>query len=411
LAQALYACSLRGSLRDMREGLYLRLWILSMALYPLHQCGADFLQAYEQLMGPVSEITSNNKNCSWGFQPDLPTIAKASSEFEDMIEIKVDDCGFYTLLMDGFVQSHAADEHIYHEMLVHPAMMAFAAMNRRAPARVFLGGSGEGAGAREALRWRSVQNVTMVDIDQSVTKLTLDWMPQMSNNSFDDPRLNVLTGDAIRYLEDMSDGETFDVLVLDFPDPFESNDLVALYARSVYELCRSRMHEGSVLVTQSGPCSGFDRRGELVDCEVVESLILKNIATAFEHVDVMQHPMATWKPDADEASSWSSLTFGTIGRGGASLRGGEDVGVNGVGIDSPLALVPASTDDWISREIGFGVLRYYDGGMHRAAWAKPLAFKERLLAIVGKARQHAPRFNSAGFSEALRQAARKSEEL
>lgn len=45
-----------------------------------------------------------------------------------------------------------------------------------------------------ALPRRSVRNVTMVDIDYEVTRFSLEWMPTLSNGSFKDPRLKVVTG-------------------------------------------------------------------------------------------------------------------------------------------------------------------------------------------------------------------------
>ena len=55
------------------------------------------------------------------------------------------------LVLDGRIQSTIRDEFIYHEMLVHPAMLA-----HPEPRRVFIVGGGEGATLREVLRHRSV---------------------------------------------------------------------------------------------------------------------------------------------------------------------------------------------------------------------------------------------------------------
>lgn len=72
-------------------------------------------------------------------------------------------CGvlLQVLLLDGKAQSAEADEWVYHELLVHPAMLL-----HPAPRRVFIAGGGEGATAREVLRHRCVERVVMVDIDQ-----------------------------------------------------------------------------------------------------------------------------------------------------------------------------------------------------------------------------------------------------
>ena len=65
------------------------------------------------------------------------------------------------LLLDGKSQSAEADEFVYHELLVHLALLL-----HPNPRTVFIAGGGEGATAREALRHRSVEKVVMVDIDK-----------------------------------------------------------------------------------------------------------------------------------------------------------------------------------------------------------------------------------------------------
>lgn len=68
-----------------------------------------------------------------------------------------------TLVLDGKTQSAQFDEPIYHECLTHPAMLM-----HPAPKRVFIGGGGELATAREVVRHASVEKCVMVDIDEKV---------------------------------------------------------------------------------------------------------------------------------------------------------------------------------------------------------------------------------------------------
>ena len=71
-------------------------------------------------------------------------------------------CLAQVLLLDGKSQSAEADEFVYHELLVHLALLL-----HPNPKTVFIAGGGEGATAREALKHRSVEKVVMVDIDQA----------------------------------------------------------------------------------------------------------------------------------------------------------------------------------------------------------------------------------------------------
>ncbi|KAJ1631872.1 S-adenosyl-L-methionine-dependent methyltransferase [Pavlovales sp. CCMP2436] len=69
-----------------------------------------------------------------------------------------------TLLIDGMIQSCQIDEFVYHECLVHPAMLLHATGVKT----VYIGGGGECSTAREVLRHASVTKCTMVDIDAEV---------------------------------------------------------------------------------------------------------------------------------------------------------------------------------------------------------------------------------------------------
>ncbi|MEM1672696.1 MAG: spermidine synthase, partial [Archaeoglobaceae archaeon] len=70
------------------------------------------------------------------------------------------------LLLDGFLQSSGEDEFIYHELLVHPAMVA-----HPRPRRVLIIGGGEGATAREVERYLDVEEIQMVDLDGELIEI------------------------------------------------------------------------------------------------------------------------------------------------------------------------------------------------------------------------------------------------
>src|SRR3989338_9191628 len=84
------------------------------------------------------------------------------------------------LVLDGKMQSSEVDEYIYHEALVHPAMLT-----HPHPEKVFIVGGGEGATLREILRHKSVKQVLMVDIDQEVVESCKLYLPQWSQGAFD----------------------------------------------------------------------------------------------------------------------------------------------------------------------------------------------------------------------------------
>ncbi|HEU0020551.1 MAG TPA: polyamine aminopropyltransferase [Dehalococcoidia bacterium] len=151
-----------------------------------------------------------------------------------------------SLVLDGKTQSTEKDEHIYHEGLVHPAMLM-----HPQPRTVFIGGGGEGGTLREVMSHKSVERVVMLDLDREVVNLCRRYLPQHHQGSFDDPRVELLHQDARAYLENCS--RQFDVMVMDLVDPLEGGTAYLLYTHQYYQIARSKLNPGGILVTQSGP--------------------------------------------------------------------------------------------------------------------------------------------------------------
>ena len=150
------------------------------------------------------------------------------------------------LVLDGKTQSTEADEHIYHEALVHPALLF-----HHKPESVFIGGGGEGATLREILHHNSVQRVVMVDLDGDVVELCRRHLPDHHHGAFDDARVELRHEDARQYLASCQ--ESFDVIVLDLVDPIEGGPSYLLYTEEFYNIARSKLRPGGILVTQAGP--------------------------------------------------------------------------------------------------------------------------------------------------------------
>ena len=162
------------------------------------------------------------------------------------VEVLESDSFGRSLVLDGKTQSTERDEFIYHETLVHPAMLS-----HPNPKRVFIGGGGEGGTLREVLAHKSVEQATMLDLDQEVVDVCRRYLPNHHQGSFDDPRTRLLHQDARAFLEAPGDG--FDVIVLDLVDPLEGGTAYLLYTEEFYQAAKARLNHGGVLVTQSGP--------------------------------------------------------------------------------------------------------------------------------------------------------------
>jgi spermidine synthase len=149
------------------------------------------------------------------------------------------------LVLDGKIQSSERDEFIYHEALVHPAMLSHVC-----PETVFIAGGGEGATLREVLAHKTVGRVVMVDIDGQVIDICRRYLPLFHEGSFNDPRLELNFADARMYLQKTN--EKFDVIIIDLVEPLEEGPACLLYTREFYELVKDKLNVGGIISVQSG---------------------------------------------------------------------------------------------------------------------------------------------------------------
>jgi spermidine synthase len=150
----------------------------------------------------------------------------------------------FNLYLNGHLQFASADEYRYHESLVHPAMAASAN-----PRRVLILGGGDGLALREVLRWPGVTAVTLVDLDPAMTGLSAAFPPlaQLNGNAFADPRLTVVNQDAFLWADEST--ETFDVAIVDFPDP-STYSVGKLYTTGFYRKLTRRLAPGAAMSVQ-----------------------------------------------------------------------------------------------------------------------------------------------------------------
>ena len=176
------------------------------------------------------------------------------STFSEFQKIDVIDTYFGKMLVtDGKTQSAEFDEFAYHESLVHPSLLqsALLAGDGDKPKSVFIGGGGELATAREALRHRSVNRVVMVDLDGKVIDVCKEFLPKWGGEQVaSNARFELVVGDAYDYL--MNCEELFDVIIMDISDPIEAGPGIMLYTQEFYSHAKKLLTPNGVFVTQAG---------------------------------------------------------------------------------------------------------------------------------------------------------------
>ncbi len=177
------------------------------------------------------------------------------------------------LFLDDLMQSAESDEALYHEPFVHPAMLL-----HPHPRRVLIGGAGEGATAREALRHPSVEQIVTVDLDAEVVAACREFLPSWSGGAFDDPRVE-LRIEPIQTMLAAAADRSFDIILLDVTDPVVAGPSVELFTAGFFAEVARVLADDGVVVLQSGP---FD----LADPSVLRS-VCATLGTAFGWVQPM----------------------------------------------------------------------------------------------------------------------------
>lgn len=147
------------------------------------------------------------------------------------------------LALDGIVQVTERDEYVYHEMMTHVPILAHGRARR-----VLIVGGGDGGILREVLRHRSVERVTMVEIDRAVVDMCLKWMPSVAGRAFADRRTELIIDDGAKLVAQTK--QRYDVIIVDSTDPIGPGEV--LFTEKFYRDCRRCLAPGGVLVNQNG---------------------------------------------------------------------------------------------------------------------------------------------------------------
>lgn len=241
------------------------------------------------------------------------------------------------LFLDDKIQSAELDEFIYHEALVHPALVL-----HPEPRSVMVIGGGEGATLRDVLRHRTVERALMVDIDQEAVEACRQYLGAWHQGAFDDPRTELLHQDARAYLEQHD--ERFDSIIIDITDPLAGGPSYRLFTREFYQLVAERLTEHGTIAVQA----------ESVDLNVLQAhlTIVATLRDVFPHAAAYQAHV----PSFGEA--WGFAVA-------AKTR-------------DPKELNPHEVDATLA-ERGCSNLRFYDGETHTRLFSLP-KYLRRMLA-------------------------------
>lgn len=151
----------------------------------------------------------------------------------------------FRLFLNGNLQFSSRDEYRYHESLVHPALATLPHARD-----VLVLGGGDGMAVRELLKYSQIQHITLVDLDPQMTHMFKNdkVLSKLNGLSLQSPKVEIINADALRWME--AQAQSYDAIVVDFPDP-TNYALGKLYTVTFYQMLRRHLRPQGLAVVQT----------------------------------------------------------------------------------------------------------------------------------------------------------------
>ena len=162
--------------------------------------------------------------------------------FQDLIIFENKTFG-RVMMLDGVIQLTERDEFIYHEMMAHVPLFSLGDAET-----VLIIGGGDGGVLREVLKHRGVARVVHCEIDGVVVEMSRKYLPGISQGAFDDPRLELMIGDGIRFVNETD--QRFDAIIVDSTEPI--GPAKVLFTEDFFAACQKCLRPRGVFIAQNG---------------------------------------------------------------------------------------------------------------------------------------------------------------
>jgi spermidine synthase len=169
----------------------------------------------------------------------LKMLVDEQTEFQ---HIQVAETEFFgkTMVLDGIIQLTERDNAGYHEMITHVPMLA-----HPNPRRVLIVGGGDGGSLQQVLRYPSVEEVVVCELDRRVIEVGREHLTFFAD-PYLDPRAKIVIEDAFTYLADKH--AYFDIIVSDTTDPI--GEAEKLFSEPFYRMMVAALTPNGAIATQ-----------------------------------------------------------------------------------------------------------------------------------------------------------------
>jgi spermidine synthase len=186
----------------------------------------------------MSQFVVERLNPDFGyFYTRGKTLHAGQTQWQKMEIVESKEFG-NVLLLDGVTQVTSRNEFLYHEPMVHPALLS-----HPNPEDVLIIGAGDGGILREVLKHNTVKKAVMAELDGGVVEFCERLMPEINAGAFKDARYRLEVGDGRKFVEGTK--EKFDAVIMDMTDPFGPS--VMLYTKEFFEHVKASFKDANGL--------------------------------------------------------------------------------------------------------------------------------------------------------------------
>lgn len=149
--------------------------------------------------------------------------------------------------INGDLQFDTADEALYHEYLVIPAITLAVQRFPQANLHVLICGGGDGLAARDVLRFSEVSKIDLVDYSSEVLELGKTVFKPYNAGSLESNRVTVYNQEAFEFVSMIQDN-FYHVVICDFTYPTCSEE-TTIYSREWFEQIKRILIISGVICT------------------------------------------------------------------------------------------------------------------------------------------------------------------
>jgi spermidine synthase len=204
------------------------------------------------------------------------------SEVSEFQKIDIFETGHLgrVLALDEIIQVAEKDEAQYHELLIHPAACAI-----ENPISALALGGGDGCAVRELLKYETITDLCMVEIDSQVIDACKEHFSLINNDALKDPRLDIVIDEASAYLRE-NNSRVYDLIIADLTEPYDPAGISGELSRRIfspefYGVIKSNLAPKGVFVIQTGGVTF------LAEVDNLRNRIINDLRSAFRSVKTL----------------------------------------------------------------------------------------------------------------------------